>query len=100
MSEPPAPRPTSRGRGVSFRLVEQRLQPLKSADEQRDAWCWITKTSRPAKKDRPNPARRELPPDVLQAAAAARGALKKTHAHNRPPPGPAWNSNSAPHSPA
>ncbi|WP_406369694.1 hypothetical protein OG788_07780 [Streptomyces sp. NBC_00647] len=50
-----------------------------SADEQRDARYWIRKTSRPAKKDRPNPARRELPPDVLQAAAAAvRGALKKT----------------------
>ncbi|WP_327411302.1 hypothetical protein OG458_41950 (plasmid) [Streptomyces sp. NBC_01281] len=53
-----------------------------SADEQHDARYWIRKTSRPSKKDRPNrpdAARRELAPSVLQAAAAAvRGALKKT----------------------
>ncbi|MEW2570234.1 hypothetical protein [Streptomyces sp. NPDC047070] len=40
-----------------------------SADEQRDARYWIRKTSRPSKKDRPNPARRELAPDVRRLAA-------------------------------
>ncbi|MFI6339896.1 hypothetical protein [Streptomyces sp. NPDC050535] len=55
-----------------------------SADERRDARFWIRRTSEPSRKDRPNPARRELAPDVLQAAAAAvREALKKSAREQR-----------------
>jgi hypothetical protein len=50
-----------------------------SAEERRQVRFWIRKTSRTPKQARPNPVRRELAPDVLQAAAAAvRGALKKS----------------------
>jgi hypothetical protein len=50
-----------------------------SAEERREVRFWIRKTSRPPRQGRPNPARQDLAPEVLKAAAAAvRGALKRS----------------------
>ncbi|MBZ9643177.1 hypothetical protein [Streptomyces sp. PSKA30] len=49
-----------------------------SSDEKHEAQFWIRKITRVPKEARERPTRRELPPDVLESAAAAvRGALKK-----------------------
>lgn len=66
------------------RLTEELAEAVKtagdwlSASERQEASFWIRKMSRKQKQARERQARRELPPHVLESAAAAvRGALKK-----------------------
>ncbi|MEV5084312.1 hypothetical protein AB0K74_37845 [Streptomyces sp. NPDC056159] len=66
------------------KLTEELAEAVKTAgdwlsdDERQEARFWIRKMSRKKKQARERQARRELPPHVLESAAAAvRGALKK-----------------------